>query len=111
MSHARFIQSITDATSQINATRRTMPDICRQHARDAGLTVADMRGYSRTQALAWTRQNAMRVMHAEGYSSPQIGTYFRRDPSTVSHGIRASERRLAEVGLKPWPQKSCSVGK
>ena len=28
-----------------------------------------------------------------------------------AQGGDASERRLAEVGLKPWPQKSCSEGK
>ncbi len=104
MSSASFLQSITAATSQIAPQRRTMPDICQTHARQAGLTVADMRGYRRTQALAWTRQDAMRVMYAHGYSSPQIGTYFRRDHSTVLSGIKASEARFASVGKKSWPR-------
>ncbi len=104
MSRARFIHSIATSTSQVRPARRTMPDICQTHAREAGLTVADMRGYRRTQALAWTRQDAMRVMKLHGYSSLQIGAYFRRDHSTVLSGIKASEARLASVGKKSWPR-------
>lgn len=65
-----------------------------------GLTYRDMRAKRRTRAVAWPRQMAMaRVREARpAMSLPQMGALFGgRDHTTVLHGIRAHEARMAWV--------------
>lgn len=65
-----------------------------------GLTVADMVGAGRERRIAWPRQMAMaKVRSAKpAMSQPQIGALFGgRDHTTILHGIRAHNARMAWV--------------
>lgn len=59
------------------------------------LTVAELRGKRRVHRIAHPRQEAMWMMRQAGKSLPQIGAYLNRDHTTVLHGVRRHEARLA----------------
>lgn len=61
------------------------------------LTVEDLKGQQRVRSIAHPRQQAMAEMYATGCCSyPQIGMFLGgRDHTTVLHGKRAHERRMA----------------
>lgn len=71
----------------------TMRAIATKHATAAGLSLDVLRSRTHARHVAHARQDAMREMHAAGYSTPQIGRFFSRDHSTVLSGIKASEAR------------------
>lgn len=62
-------------------------------AREAGCTVDQMVGYGRSREVVEARHAAMRRAYAAGYSMPQIGRAFDRDPTTVHHAIQKGGRR------------------
>lgn len=54
-------------------------------------------GPQRHRRYAIARQAAYWLAQRQGYSLPHIGDYIgHRDHTTVLHGIRATEKRLAE---------------
>ena len=56
----------------------------------------DMMSRSRYLPFARARQEAMYLMVAEKrWSLPRIGMFFGRDHTTILHGARAHEKRLA----------------
>lgn len=64
-----------------------------------GLTVAEMKGPGRARRVAWPRQEAMWLIYLTGrYSRPQIGRFLgNRDHTTVLHGCREHEKRMAQA--------------
>lgn len=70
-----------------------MSDIAAQVALLRGITVMELRGTNRRVQYSHPRQEAMLIMHEAGYSMPRIGRFFRRDHTTVLHGIRAARAR------------------
>lgn len=62
-----------------------------------GLSVADLSGPSRHRSIAWPRQQAMWLCRAKpGVSLTAIGRFLGdRDHTTVLHGVRQVERRIA----------------
>lgn len=76
---------------------RKMREICNDVCITHDVTLDELKGRSMVRAVAWPRQDAMRLLAAAGYSQQEIGRYLgRRDHTTVLHGIRASEARLQE---------------
>jgi hypothetical protein len=75
--------------------------ICQQIAHRHGLTVADMRGPRRDHHAAHARHEVMWALMKTGrWSTTQIGRYLGdRDHTTVIHGIRRYEARLAKAKL------------
>lgn len=80
--------------------RSTAKRIIAQVAEQHGLTAAELLGATRVRSIAYARQEAMwRISRELGRSLPEIGRMMGgRDHTTVLHGIRAHERRLAEAG-------------
>ena len=58
-----------------------------------GLTLAEMRGPSQRPAISHPRQHVMAALREAGYSMAQIGSFLRRDHSTVVHGLRSHAMR------------------
>ncbi len=76
---------------------RKMREICNDVCITHDVTLDELKGRSMVRAVAWPRQDAMRLLAAAGYSQQEIGRYLgRRDHTTVLHGIRASEARMQE---------------
>ena len=74
-----------------------MSEIAARVAAAYRLSMAEIRGPFRQARIAHPRQEAMRIMYEAGYSTPRIGRFFRRDHTTVLHGVRAARLRLARV--------------
>lgn len=78
--------------------RWTMARIATDVARRHGITVDQLRGVRRCQALSRARQEAMHLMMQMGtVSSTQVGRFLGgRDHTTILHGVKAHARRAAE---------------
>jgi hypothetical protein len=65
---------------------------------ESGLTAGELLGPDRNRRLAWPRHVAMWAIdrYCPEYSLPEIAYMFRRDHSTVMHGIDATNVRLAD---------------
>lgn len=75
---------------------KTMAQIVRDVAFENNLTVEQLKGPSRSRAIAWPRQEAMWRCRQIGKSYPQIGRFFGgRDHTTAIHAIREVERRAS----------------
>lgn len=63
-----------------------------------GVTLAEIRGQSRSREFAWARQEAWYITRLVlGCSLPTIARYYEnRDHTTVLHGIKRHAKRLAE---------------
>ena len=72
---------------------QVLADVAERH----GLTVADLIGPRRLRHIAHPRQEAMFCLRACGWTLPRIGRAIGdRDHTTVLHGIRAHQKRMAE---------------
>jgi hypothetical protein len=60
---------------------------------ETGVGIRDIYGNRRGQMIAHARQLAMYIAARGGVSIAAIGRALNRDHSTVSHGIKAEERR------------------
>src|ERR1700730_10946094 len=70
-----------------------------QVAREYGTTFDAILSMERTDKIVRARQDAMfRLRREEGCSSSLIGRLMQRDHSTVLHGVRAHEERIAAAG-------------
>lgn len=68
--------------------------VCRAH----GVTLDELCGRERTQAVSWARHEAwwhLRHHPDLHYSLAEIGRIFRRDHTTVGHGVASHARRGA----------------
>jgi len=98
------VRTSWDATASIgwSAPKPTMRSITQAFAEDSEFTVAQLIGPGRTQSLAWARQELMWLLRRqERWSLPQIGRFLGcRDHTTILHGIRAHQARLASKALE-----------
>jgi hypothetical protein len=64
---------------------------------ESGLSAADLMTESRTKRVAWPRHVTMWAIdrYCPDYSLPEIAYVFRKDHTTVLHGIEATNVRLA----------------
>ncbi len=76
------------------ATKETMARIAKNVAEKHQISGHEMRSQRRLAPLVRARQEAMHLMKEAGYSTPQIGRYFRRDHTTVLHGVAMHETRM-----------------
>ena len=53
----------------------------------SGVSVADIKGASRTPIVCRARWATMHLMRARGLSTPQIGRALNRDHTTVLYGL------------------------
>ena len=66
-----------------------------------GLKPNQLTGKNRTKLIVHARQAAQWTIRDElGISLPAIGRFFDQDHTTVLHGIRAHERRMAEAVIQ-----------
>jgi hypothetical protein len=63
---------------------------------ESGLTTGELMGLRRDRRVAWPRHVAMWAVdrYCPEYSLPEIAYMFRRDHTTVMHGIEATQVRL-----------------
>lgn len=83
----------------LTGRRVTAKEIISEVAHRRKLSVNEMLSPSRKHCIAHARQEAMWEIHTRlGRSLPWIAQALHlKDHTTVLHGIRAHERRLAEV--------------
>jgi chromosomal replication initiator protein len=83
--------------SGLRETRATWREIAREVARKHGLSFEELLGPGKAYRVSHPRQELMWRMHRElGLSTVRIGQLLgERDHSTVSHGIRRHEERIA----------------
>lgn len=82
-----------DNPLHVEPGRRALIKIASDAAADNGLTLAELQSDSRSYSVTRPRQYAMMLMLEAGYSASEIGRFFRRDHTTVLHGIRAAKAR------------------
>lgn len=70
-----------------------MAEIVSEVAEEYGVRPDEILGPRRFKRLAEARQEAMRRCRETGRTSGQIAREFRRDPTTVLHGIARAEAR------------------
>lgn len=70
-----------------------MSEIAARVAAAYKLSMAEIKGPFRQVRIAHPRQEAMRIMYEAGYSAPRIGRFFKRDHTTVLHGVKAARLR------------------
>lgn len=66
----------------------TMREIVREVSNTSGIPVADILGDSRKAVVTRARQEAMVRCRELGKSTTQVGMFFGRDHSTVTHAER-----------------------
>lgn len=101
----RFRRSIsaTTATATLKAqSDASIPSdvryIVNEVAASYGLTAKHLLTRSRTQPVAWARQDAMlRLSEEMDLSLTAIGRHFQRDHTTVLWGIRQAKERRARI--------------
>ena len=77
----------------LSVALRGMMQIATNTAAANMLTVEKIRGRSRLQSVVWPRQDAMLAQREAGHSLASIGRFWRRDHTTVMHGINAAKAR------------------
>lgn len=69
--------------------------IAEKHScKDYEITVAQLKGDSREQALVYARHECYYVLHQIGLSSSQIGRIMKRDHTSILHGIKNHRYRV-----------------
>lgn len=85
----------------MDLTHRVIAYVAERH----GLTAAAIIGPNTRRRYAWPRQEAYFEVHRQrpNLSLPQIGaTFGGRDHTTILHGIRQHEARMAWSGILVW---------
>lgn len=77
--------------------KRRMAEIAAAVAFANDLTLAELKSDGRTQKISWPRQDAMLAMQEAQFSLSQIGRFFKRDHTTVLHGVRAAKLRRQQA--------------
>ena len=70
---------------------RILGDVAQKHGLSPDVIRWPRRG-PKTRCIA--RHEAMRLCHEEGYSTTEIGTFFRRDHSSVVYAIHGNHRKV-----------------
>jgi hypothetical protein len=74
-------------------SKRIMKEVCEKY----GVRLADLKSCRRTRNLVIPRHEvSYRLRMETGLSMPAIGRLLDRDHTTILHGVKAYERRLAE---------------
>lgn len=76
---------------------RVTAAVCMEH----GVTMADVRGASRSRRIVAARFEAMFRCRGLGKSLTEVGRFFSRDHTSVLHGVRKYQACLAEEGKQP----------
>jgi chromosomal replication initiator protein len=91
------LQEITNmeaARAMANAGLSRHQRIMVEVAAERDVTMDELLGPCRLRCIAWARQDAMlRIRRELNLSLPQIGRIFKRDHTTVMHGIRRAIER------------------
>ena len=74
---------------------RPKSEILNEVAERHDLAPEAIRGPRRFKRFVIARQEAFAVMHAAGWSYPNIGRFFQRDHTSVLHGVRRHIARWA----------------
>lgn len=75
--------------------RPTMASIVAEAAAQAGLSVEALRSPARRRPVAQARQQAMARMREVGFTTTQVGRFFGRDHTTVTHACKMVAQRSA----------------
>jgi chromosomal replication initiation ATPase DnaA len=81
--------------AELNA--RGLAPLLRQVCAARGVTELELCGRRRTRSVALARHELwwrIRTQPERCYSFPEIAGWFRRDHSTIFHGVAAFERRV-----------------
>ena len=62
----------------------------------SGRTVQELISPKLDKLTAQARQAAMWYAHKKGVSNPVIGSFFKKDHTTVIHAVKAAEKRIAK---------------
>lgn len=89
----RLLGMREDNPLHVEPGRRALVKIASEVAADNGLTLAELQSDSHAYAVTRPRQYAMMLMIDAGYSTSEIGRFFRRDHTTVISGARAARAR------------------
>lgn len=89
MSRARFIASITGMPHK----RASLAAITHRIAVAHGYSLQTVMGTDRTDGPNAARQEVMATANRYGVSKAELARFFKRDWSTIHHGINAAERR------------------
>ena len=74
----RPLQAIAEASAAVNQ-----------------VTIVELFSERRNQNFVYARQEAMYISRMlTGYSFPRIGQYFKKDHTTIIHGIKTVEKRI-----------------
>jgi chromosomal replication initiation ATPase DnaA len=91
---------LTSAAAIVDALRaRDLLGIAEEVCRRRGITLADLCGRGRTQAVARARHEVWWTLRHDSrhhFSLGEIGALFGRDHATVHHGIVAHHGRMAD---------------
>lgn len=80
--------------------RPTMRSIAEHVADRWGVTVADLKGPTKSRKVAWPRQEFWSIARRWDFTTTQIGAFLNRDHTTALTGARAydlRERQWAEA--------------
>lgn len=80
--------------------RRGLSELLESLCRQRGVMLQELCGGCRAQSVARARHELwwrIRALPDRDYSYPEIARMFGCDASTVLHGVRAYQRRLASV--------------
>lgn len=91
--------TITDAEFEaafkdLHAPLLAMNALAEEVANKTGITLAQMRGPSRTRFVVRARHLFMFKANQAGVSYTNIGNYLNRDHTTVWHGIKQVKRSI-----------------
>ena len=73
--------------------KSVMAEIVDEVSGTTGISIIDIIGNSRERHIVRARQLVMFIARREGMTLTSIGSYLRRDHTTVIHGIRTEENR------------------
>ncbi len=69
-----------------------------EEAQRVGVAPAAILGRDRTATVCLARWRVMKRLRADMFSMTQIGEWFGRDHSTVSHGLRTDDDTFRSIG-------------
>ncbi|MEO9633084.1 MAG: helix-turn-helix domain-containing protein [Sulfitobacter sp.] len=75
------------------ARARNPEEYAADFARRHGIRLPDFFGKTRTHDVAHRRQECMAELRQQGFTLSRIARLFKRDHTTVQHGIEAVKRR------------------
>jgi chromosomal replication initiation ATPase DnaA len=75
------------------AKQATMAEIAARVAAEIGVPVDALISPARHRPLAQARHRAMLAMHMAGVSKYAMARFWRREPHTIRHGIKAAKAR------------------